>query len=81
MTDMRVGVDKTRRDEATRGIENLGRIAARVLGAGADVTDSAVEDGDLHTFENFTGIDVDEFSASDNQIGFDLPERASDKTS
>ena len=81
MTDMGVGVDKTRRDEATRGIENFAGFAARVLGAGPDVTDPAVENRDLHPFENFSGVDVDEFSAADNEIGFDLPERAADKAS
>ena len=62
MTDMSVGVDETRRDEATRGIENSVASPRVCLALSAHVTDPAVEKRDLHAVENFSGVNVDDVS-------------------
>jgi len=49
--------------------------------ARADVTNAAIENGNLNSFENLSRIDVDELAARDNQIGFDLSHRAANQSS
>jgi hypothetical protein len=56
-------------------VQNLSCLAARVSGAGTDVTDSPVQDRNCHPIENFPGIDIDEFAPGYDEIGFHLSHR------
>jgi hypothetical protein len=59
VADVRVSVDKTRRNIEPARIQDFRRLAARVSSARTDVTDSSVKDRNFHPIENFPRIDVD----------------------
>src|SRR5215831_19640194 len=72
VADVGVSIDKTRRNIEPAGIQDFRRLATRVSSAWADVTDSPIKYRDFHTVEDFAGIDVDEFPAAHDKIGFHL---------
>src|SRR5690348_14774888 len=81
MANVRVPVDKARGDVGACTIDDLGARAAIALGARADIANPTVEYADFNAGKNFAGIDVDQFAAGDNEIGFKLPHCAADQSS
>src|SRR5262245_25322168 len=72
VADVRVSVDKTRRDIEPARIQDFRRLATRVSSARADVADSPIKYRDFHTVEDFPGIDVDKLPARHHKVGFHL---------
>lgn len=81
MADVRVAVDKAWRDVGACTFYDLGTRAAIAFGARADIANPAVEYGYFDAGKNFAGIDVDQFAAGDNEIGFNLTQCAADQSS
>ena len=67
-----VPVDESRREVKLPRVENLRCIALRMLGARPHIANPSVQDSDFHSFENFTRVNIDNFSARNNEIRFDL---------
>ena len=72
VADMGVSIDKTRGNIAPVRIQDFRRLAMRVSGARADLTDSAIKYRNFHPIEDFPGIDVDKFPAGHDKVGFHL---------
>jgi len=79
VADVRVSVDKTRRDIEPARIQDFRRLATRVSSARADVADSPIKYRDFHTVEDFPGIDVDKLPARHDKVGFHLSHCALDQ--
>jgi hypothetical protein len=52
-----------------------------MLRAPTDVANSPVENGNLDAVQNLAGIDVNEFTAGNDKIGFDLAHGATNESS
>jgi hypothetical protein len=79
MADMGVSVDKTRRNIEAAYVQDFRRLATRVSGARTDVTYSPVKYRNLHSIEDFSGINVYNFSAGNDKIGFHFSHCALDQ--
>lgn len=81
MADMRMAVDETRGDVRVRGIEDLRRAPVRMPCVRADIANSPIENSHLDAVQNLAGIDVNEFTTGNDQIGFDLAHGAAKESS
>jgi hypothetical protein len=78
---VRVAVNETRRHVTLRGIQDVSCAPLRMLRAPTAVANSPVENGNLDAVQNLAGIDVNEFTAGNDKIGFDLAHGVANESS
>ena len=73
VADVGVGVDESGRDPPAPGVDDLGLVAAGMIGAGPHVTDPPLAHGHLHAVQHLARVDVDQAPAGNQQVSLDLP--------